>query len=472
MSAVAERRILRLEDFGELTPISRAGGQGRVYRPALVPPAFGSGPIVVKRYRRAPAPDAAVVLQEMVAWSGSLEPFWRSSLHRVAAWPLAVIRSGGLAAGIVMPDLSGRFEVPFVMPSGRRDRVLLTLEHLLGADGYLQLRGLAVRLDTFTRAEVAERICDGLAFLHRHAIVASDIAPNNLLVAFSGADGSGAQACFIDCDSMVFHGRQALAPVQTGDWNIPVEYCESPSTRAADAYKLGLVILRLFTRSHDARSPAGSAEHVPLELHGLLARALSPDAVNRPPAGEWQRALRGLLAEGRLNQRYPGPAPAVVRPPAPSPMPAPRSAAGSGLVPARGSAGVPGAAPPAPGVVRRLTTSGVARPAPVNPLPAALNSLRAAVSSNPQRNGVWLRRTVAVAWVVAGTAVLLLVLSRLFADAVPSPGGGNLSGGGNGASVYQYAYPRSQTGQLGGGQGYQVYPAYPVYPGQGVGQVP
>ena len=50
MSAVAERGILRLEDFGELTPISRAGGQGRVYRPALVPPAFGSGPIVVKRW--------------------------------------------------------------------------------------------------------------------------------------------------------------------------------------------------------------------------------------------------------------------------------------------------------------------------------------------------------------------------------------------------------------------------------------
>ena len=32
--------------------------------------------------------------------------------------------------------------------------------------------------------------------------------------------------------------------------------------------------------------------------------------MNRPPAGEWQRALRGLLADGRLNERYPGPVPA------------------------------------------------------------------------------------------------------------------------------------------------------------------
>ena len=171
------------------------------------------------------------------------------------------------------------------------------------------MRGLGVRLDTFTRAEVAERICDALAFLHRHAIVASDIAPNNLLVAFGESDEPA--VCFIDCDSMVFCGRQALASVQTGDWEIPATFAEPPSTRAADAYKLGLVVLRLFARSHDARAPAPHTRYVPAELHGLLARALSDDAVNRPPAGEWQRALRGLLADGGLNERYPGPVPVV-----------------------------------------------------------------------------------------------------------------------------------------------------------------
>ena len=210
-----------------------------------------------------------------------------------------------------MRDVSGRFAAPFVMPSGRRERVLLTLEHLLGADDYLQMRGLGVRLDTFTRAEVAERICDALAFLHRHAIVASDIAPNNLLVAFGAGDEPA--VCLIDCDSMVFHGRQALTSVQTGDWEIPAVFGEPPSTRAADAYKLGLVVLRLFARSHDARGAGPHSRYVPAELRGLLARALAADAVNRPPAGEWQRALRGLLADGRLNERYPGPAGAAGR---------------------------------------------------------------------------------------------------------------------------------------------------------------
>jgi hypothetical protein len=319
-------------------------------------------------------------------------------LQRAAAWPLAIVRAGEVAAGIVMRDVSARFAVPFVMPSGRRERVLLTLEHLLGADNYLQMRGLGVRLDTFTRAEVAERICDALAFLHRHAIVASDIAPNNLLVAFGESDEPA--VCFIDCDSMVFCGRQALASVQTGDWEIPATFAEPASTRAADAYKLGLVVLRLFARSHDARMPAPHARYVPEDLHGLLARALAPDAVNRPPAGEWQRALRGLLADGRLNERYPGPAPRVVR--------------------------------------------SVPRARAVAPTAPALTA-RPAMSWSQLSGTLWLRGAVVVAWIVAGSLVLLVVLSRLFAAAVPVPTPDGDTGAGvsrNNNYLYQYYVPR------------------------------
>ena len=167
-----------------------------------------------------------------------------------------------------MRDVSGRFAAPFVMPSGRRERVLLTLEHLLGADSFLQMRGLGVRLDTFTRAEVAERICDALAFLHRHAIVASDIAPRTTFWSPS-APATKPRCALIDCDSMVFLGRQALTSVQTADWEIPAAFGESPNTRAADAYKIGIVVLRLFARSHDARAVGPHVRHVPAELHGF-----------------------------------------------------------------------------------------------------------------------------------------------------------------------------------------------------------
>jgi len=468
-----ERRAIALEEFGELEPISRFGGQGRVYRPAIVPAGLGDGSVVVKIYRRAPPAGAGRVLTEMVAWAHLLEPDQRAVLRRVTAWPLAIVRAGEVragevpagevvagesAAGIAMRDVRGRFSVPFAMPSGRSDRVLLTLEHLLGADSFLQLRGLGVRLDTFTRAEVAERICDALAFLHRHAIVASDIAPNNLLVAFGAGDEP--EVCFIDCDSMVFLGRQALTSVQTADWEIPAAFDESPSTRSADAYKLGLVVLRLFARSHDARCLGPHVQHVPAELRGLLARALAEDAVNRPPAGEWQRALRGLLADGRLTERYPGPAPApriVARavPPVSSVPPVPSvPAVTPSLVPAAGSVI---AARPSSSV--RLIAPGSAQRAGAGGAPAFGRPLGQAVPRPPLTGSVWLRRAVVVAWIVAGTAVLLVLFSRLFASAVPLPQGGNAGStfavpGTTSRYPYQgYQSPRDR----------EVLPQYPGY---------
>jgi hypothetical protein len=404
-------RAVRLEDLGELVPISRAGGQGRVYRPQFVPASLGRDPVVVKLYRRAAPPGAGDVLSEMVTFGRSLGGDPGLWLHAIAAWPLAVVHAGAQATGIVMRDVSGRFAVPFVMPSGRRDRVLLTLEHLLGADGYLELRGLGVRLDTARRAAVAERMSAGLSFLHRHGIAASDIAPNNLLVAF----GDTTEVCFIDCDSMSFRGRSALTCVQTADWDLPPEFDQASDTRAADAYKLGLVILRLFARSHDARAPAAHLRYVPVELRDLLYRSLGEAAVNRPAAGEWQRALRGLLADRSLNQRCPAPAaapPARPAPPAPSPAPA------------------------------------VALPAAVRPAPPRAALPQPAPRRAPARRApdlVWLRRTVLVLWIVAGSVVLLLVLSRLFADAVPAPD----SSGGGASPAYQYYYPGGRGGQNG-----------------------
>jgi hypothetical protein len=419
-------RAVRVEDLGELVPVSRVGGQGRVYRPQFAPASVGPEPVVVKLYRRAPPADAAEVLSEMVAFGRSPagpQPAW---LHAIAAWPLAVVHSGPRAAGIVMRDVAGRFAVPFVMPSGRRERVLLTLEHLLGADGYLELRGLGVGLTTTRRAEVAERVSAGLASLHRRGIAAGDIAPNNLLVAF----GTVTSICFIDCDSMTFRGRSPLACVQTADWDLPLAFDEPPDTRSADVYKLGLVILRLFARSHDARTSAPHLRYVPVELRDLLHRSLDATAVNRPTAGEWQRALRGLLDEGRLDQRCPGPAapPAVIAPPA----------ASVAMRPAGPRAPVAQAAVAGPAVAQ----AAVARPVGASigrPGHAPASAVSHAI---PPAAGLWLRRAVVGLWIVAGSIVLLVVLSRLFAGAVPAPdsGGGSSAGAGPAPPYYRYYY--------------------------------
>ena len=220
---------------------------------------------------------------------------------------------------------------------------------------------------------------------------------------------SGPSVCFIDCDSMVFHGRQALAAVETSDWQIPSEFSEPPRTRAADDYKLGLLILRLFARSHDARRPETHIRHVPSELRGLLVRSLGADARNRPPAGEWQRAVSDLLVRGGLNVRYPGPASA--------PVIARRTAV---VAPRPRDARRPQSPP-------RVPRPRVARPAPSVP--------RARSTGHP----------VGFAWVVVAAVLFVVIFARLFAAAIPaqgSPGStsGAAGGGGGGGAPYQFYY--------------------------------
>ena len=147
---------------------------------------------------------------------------------------------------------------------------------------------------------------------------------------------------------------------------------------------------------------------MPVELRDLLYRSLGEAGVYRPTAGEWQRALHGLLADGGLDERYPGP------------TPAPR-------------VGVAGAAAPPAGVPRVRHTPAPAVVAPVRHAPA----LAAAPAA-----GLWLRRSVVVLWILAGSIVLLLVLSRLFAAAVPvpDPGAGSTAGARVGPYYYSPGY--------------------------------
>ena len=446
---------VRIDEFGELTPISRRGGQGRVYRPARVPLGLGTGPVVVKLYRRPPPAAATEILAGMVSWSRGLDQDQRARLHGMTAWPLRVVSAGGLPLGIVMQDVSGRFSVPFVMPSGRSEHVLLALEHLLCSDRYLHSRGLDVALDTVARARVAERVSSALAFLHRHAVVASDIAPSNVLVRLRGAR---AEVCLIDCDSMVFRGRQALESVETGDWDVPASFGEPPRTRATDAYKLGLVILRLFARSHDARTVAPHLRHVPTELRDLLYRALAGDRANRPPAGEWQLVLGKLLATGQLNDRYPGPTPPPVSQRQHVPV-APLSSRGasrlsSGVAPrsARGGASRSasgGASRLSSGVAPRSARGGASRWR--SPLAPSIAASRPAASVVPARRPVQasrLRMAVVLLWLVALAVIAALVFSRLLAIAAPSQ---DVTGFGSGfqgiapqrTPYYQYYGPPS-----------------------------
>lgn len=112
-------------------------------------------------------------------------------------------------------------------------------------------------------------------------------------------------------------------------------------------------------------------------------------------------------------------------------------------------------------VARHASVS--AAPAPVAPARHAPG--RAIPGASSSAAGLWLRRGVVALWLLAGTAVLLVVLSRLFAAAVPVPGYGGASPAGAGGAPYYYRGDNPGRGYFSGGRGAQGDPT-------GIVQVP
>jgi hypothetical protein len=286
------------EPFGQ-------GGQGAIYEidPTIAHAVGWSGPVVAKLYKQRLPEAARLAFLQRVQWAQSLAPGAREELYRAAAWPLMVIEERGALAGIVMPDEREHFAALFHAPSGATESVLMSLDHVLGEDAYIKRR-FGLFCDTRVRAALGERLAAALAVLHKHAIVASDISQANLLVRLT----EPYSVTFIDCDSMTFQGASTLKLVETPDWELPREWNEPATTRGADAYKLGLAIMRLFARDRLLHDPRPAEPYVPTALHPLLRAALGSRPDLRPSAGRWQAALRDVLGTP-LSEDFPGPPP-------------------------------------------------------------------------------------------------------------------------------------------------------------------
>lgn len=303
------------------------GGQGTIYEidPPLAAAIGCTEAMVAKLYER-PLPQPALGdFLDRIHWMSSLTAAPRAELQRVAAWPRMAIDDRGALAGILMADQRKRYETQIHLPSGQSESLLMSLEHLLNEDRYLEER-FAIACDTRVRAAIGERLAAAVAVLHRHGIVASDISHANVLVSLVEPYA----ITLIDCDSMTFQGKSTLSLVETPGWEMPPAWGESPTTREADAYKLGLAILRLFARAQGERLLDPVASYVPTPLHDLLRRALGAEPRQRPSAGRWQSALRDVLGTP-LATDFPGPprrgragrSPRGVPPPSPMPAPSP-----------------------------------------------------------------------------------------------------------------------------------------------------
>ncbi|MDG4814149.1 hypothetical protein O7628_01330 [Micromonospora sp. WMMD956] len=316
-----------LSALGPRTRIG-AGGQGTVY-------ALADDPRwVYKEYASRLVDDVDVAtLNRFVRLAAEAGPD-ADALLGLAAWPTAVVRKEGTVRGFLMPRVPDRFRVRLRLPRGP-DTVLAQVQYLLNSDDYLFDRGLHV--DDRMRLELLRDTGEALTLLHRLGVCVGDLSPNNLLFSLDGRP----RCYFIDCDAMRLAGDSVLAQAETPEWHVPDADAEELATPATDAFKFGLLAVRLFAGDQQTRDPDAARRRLDRPLVALAGRSLDPAPDRRPTPEQWLGAL------DRSIRRTP-PTPPPAEPAAPPPRREPTRRNAPRWSPVRGVVPGPGAAGPQP----------------------------------------------------------------------------------------------------------------------------
>lgn len=264
-----------------------SGGQGRV---AAVDgfKVHGSWPAAVKIYAKDHQRNAdASVLETMVALPRQLSGADRDFLLDNTAWPAVMAEDDGAVCGFLMRSVPADFYFDFQYRTMGRQRKLADVAFLLNSDAYVLDAGIVV--DDRQRLLLLKNVATLLTRLHALDIVVGDVSPKNLLFKLDPLP-----RCFlIDCDASQLGGQTVLAQVETPDWEAPAG--ETKATTATDAYKFGLLAVRLFARDQSARD-VSALTAVSAELGQLATRAVQSDPRSRPSPEDWTPALDAALA--------------------------------------------------------------------------------------------------------------------------------------------------------------------------------
>ncbi|MCT9080109.1 hypothetical protein [Streptomyces fulvoviolaceus] len=290
------------------------GGQGTVYG-VPTPPGGLVGDFAYKEYRE-DVPCDGDALMAMTGFPSLLYTSDRAFLIPRLAWPVGIAYDGPAPTRMPPSANPGTRVVGFLMRrttwAYELDSTALgkvkqqALEFLLNDDAYLTRIGLS-HVDDVVRMELLTDLAHTISRLHRLGVVVGDLSPKNVLFTVVGYP----RILLIDCDSMRYRGRTVLAPVDTPDWEVPEA---DKATPASDAWKFGLIAMRLFSRSQTS-TDLGPLFRLSPGLADLAARSQSNEPRRRPAVGEWLPQLRFVLNGWRI------PPP----PPYPPPPPPPRS---------------------------------------------------------------------------------------------------------------------------------------------------
>ena len=259
------------------------GGQGSVFDLPAWP-----GAVLKKYHEPVPASFCAASVAALVHERDHIlhegEP-----VDQWAAWPSMIVLDGSRTVGFVMPRAPEAF-----MLTIRGQLRLADLSYLATEPrplwGSVSLPGDAERV------AVLRHLAGAIQSLHHRGIVFGDISFGNILWSTQPRP----RVLLLDCDGMQPPNRLAVLPsADTPDWEDPFARVPLPDVDR-DNYKLALAVVRILTRSMDAR-PGGTTDRATL-------RGLAPDVANRvgalvdrasgpvgsrPQAGEWAAALGG-----------------------------------------------------------------------------------------------------------------------------------------------------------------------------------
>lgn len=272
------------------------GGQGRV----VAINGFmirGKWPAAAKLYAAGHLGDVdSAVLEQMVGLPRQLTPEDSSWILENTAWPAVMAEDDGTVCGFLMRTVPDEFYFDFRTRTLGSQRKLADVAFLLNSDSYISTAGIDVT--DWHRLHLLKSLAALLTRLHGIGVVVGDLSPKNLLFSLSPWP-----RCFlIDCDAAQVRGETVLRQVETPDWEAPAG--EARATAATDAYKFGLLAIRLFARDQSSRDASALAA-VSAELGRLADLSQQADALARPTPGTWIPALdaAGTRAQADAQRR-------------------------------------------------------------------------------------------------------------------------------------------------------------------------
>ncbi|MEZ0383990.1 hypothetical protein [Mycobacterium sp. pW045] len=313
------RAAKQRNQLGQLTKVGQ-GGQGVVYRTSAARTSFTDA-MVYKEYKSDTRTDvdftALAAMPTLVEQSMPRQEGER--LISIAAWPCELVEDDGVPTGFLMPEIPDAFTVSLTTLKGVSDG-LAEFQHLLNPQAVLDARGIVI--DEVQRYELLREVASAMAFLHRHAVCIGDMSPKNLLFSLKPR----AAVYFVDCDGMRIDGMSVLPQMETPGWAVPTG--EELATVYSDAYKLGLLALRLIVGSQITTRPDDLPTDTPTMLHQIIADTLCHEPERRPLPAAWTYILNNAIEEAQHRKNTPLPAPtspAPVPSTSTAPQPAPPS---------------------------------------------------------------------------------------------------------------------------------------------------